>query len=575
MLYEIVPAWLQPPVHERTSLKKQEFGAGFASDVTTLQTRYCRGIILYCRGCRVRSVAMPEQSGLISIDDERGELEAMIEALGRSSRLAHLLHYLGEKYFAGETDQLNEYSIATEVFGRSKSTFDAGEDAIARVEAHRLRKKLKEFYEGPGKDHPLHLSIPPGSYVPTFQARTDGHPMADAAESRMRAGGRAVAAQGAIGEGTGAAASLKSTPARNWIIAGFAAALVIATVAAVAIVSHFRSTVSNATPAQDVAAVPSPSSPAMPPVRLLSGYSGAPQTGSAGEVWGADRYFHGGGPWRRPETAIARTSEPFLFQYWRTGDSTYDIPLRPGVYEAHLYFVTSESANEAFRTFTVRINGALILPGFDINSDALGENIADERVFRDVSPAADGMLHISFASERGAPQVNAIEVLPGIPHKQLPVRLAMQRTSFTDHTGQVWQPDNYYMNGRLSDQQKEIGGSPDPDLFATERYGHFTYAIPVDSRDRYTVVLHFVEFYFGSQAAGGGGEGSRVFKVMCNGETLLDNFDIYKEAGYLHVLTKTFHGLKPSAQGKLNLTFEPIENNATISGIEVLDETPE
>lgn len=127
------------------------------------------------------------------------------------------------------------------------------------------------------------------------------------------------------------------------------------------------------------------------------------------------------------------------------------------------------------------------------------------------------------------------------------------------------------MNGRMSDQRQEIAGSPDPDLFATERYGHFTYAIPVDTRDRYTLVLHFVEFYFGSQAAGG--VGSRVFRVMCNGETLLDNFDIYKEAGSLHVLVKTFYHLKPTAQGKLNLTFEPVANNATISGIEVLDES--
>jgi hypothetical protein len=60
---------------------------------------------------------------------------------------------------------------------------------------------------------------------------------------------------------------------------------------------------------------------------------------------------------------------------------------------------------------------------------------------------------------------------------------------------------------------------------------------------------------------------------MCNGETLLDKFDIYKEAGSLHALTKTFYRLKASAQGKLNLTFEPIANYATVSGIEVLDES--
>jgi hypothetical protein len=102
---------------------------------------------------------------------------------------------------------------------------------------------------------------------------------------------------------------------------------------------------------------------------------------------------------------------------------------------------------------------------------------------------------------------------------------------------------------------------------------HFTYALPVDTRGRYALVLHFAEFYFGGEALGSGGVGSRVFNVMCNGEKLLDNFDILKEARSLHEVTKTFRHLKPTAQGKLNLTFEPIVNNATISGIEVLDES--
>lgn len=118
-----------------------------------------------------------------------------------------------------------------------------------------------------------------------------------------------------------------------------------------------------------------------------------------------------------------------------------------------------------------------------------------------------------------------------------------------------------------------IADSPDPDLFAAERYGHFTYAIPVDTRDRYTLVLHFAEFYYGPQAAGGGGTGNRLFRVMCNGVMLLDDFDIFKEAGSLHSISKTFYHLKPTMQGKLNLTFEPISNNATVSGIEVLDES--
>jgi hypothetical protein len=143
----------------------------------------------------------------------------------------------------------------------------------------------------------------------------------------------------------------------------------------------------------------------------------------------------------------------------------------------------------------------------------------------------------------------------------------------TDHNGQLWHADNYYMEGYTSTKRTQISGTPDPDIFAAERYGHFTYAIPVDTRDRYTLILHFAEFYFGPGASGTGGVGSRLFRVICNGSILLDDFDIYKEVGSLHSLTRTFSHLKPTAQGKLSITFEPIWNNATISGIEVLDES--
>lgn len=224
--------------------------------------------------------------------------------------------------------------------------------------------------------------------------------------------------------------------------------------------------------------------------------------------------------------------------------------------------------------FSVRINGKLTLSAFDVNSDAFGENIADDRVFRDVSPGEDGFLRIDFNAEQGPPVLNAIEVLPGLPHKQLPIRLIAQSSPLTDSRGQLWRPDNYFMNGRLSAQPVHVTAEHDPELFSGERYGHFSYAIPVDTRGRYTAVLSFAEFYFGPGASGRGGAGSRVFKVMCNGETPLNDFDIFKEIGSsLHVLTKTFRHLKPSAQGKLNLTFEPVVNNATISAIEVMDES--
>src|SRR6185312_11834502 len=49
------------------------------------------------------------------------------------------------------------------VFGRT-SAFDGSQDASVRVAVHRLRRKLDDFYAGPGRDEPVRLSIPKGEY---------------------------------------------------------------------------------------------------------------------------------------------------------------------------------------------------------------------------------------------------------------------------------------------------------------------------------------------------------------------------------------------------------------------------
>jgi hypothetical protein len=548
-----------------------------------------------------------------SREEEAAELEAVANELERSPRLSSLVRFLGEKYFAGEGDQLNEYNIATEVFGRSKTEFDAGEDAIARVEAHRLRKRIKEFYETRGKDRAIRLAIPSGSYVPSFVRQATQEPPPPSVSVRGSeeqpsdippgsanggdsSGHHPPVELPPVGvEGKSPPHLTSSSPVSNplssirlnrgWLFL-LSAVLLIAAAFGIFRALHSPATAGSgdpgSTPVPAAGAVatqtagrsqpPPPGAPALP-VRILAGYDGPPQIDSAGALWGPDRFFYGGGVWRRPATFLYRTSDPMLFDRWRTGDFFYNIPLAPGAYELHLFFVTSDRDSDNAGSFTVAINGIRVLPGFEVISDAMGDNVADERVFRDVSPDKDGYLRLGFTGERGSPALCALEVLPGIPHKQLPIRLVMQRNPYTDPQGRFWHPDNYYMNGRLSTQRQAIADSPDPELFASERFGHFSYAIPVDTRDRYTLVLHFSEFYFGPRASGSGGVGSRLFRVMCNGVALLDDFDIFKDAGSLHLLTKTFTHIKPSAQGKLNLTFEPVVNNATVSGIEVIDES--
>src|SRR5437762_6828010 len=121
---------------------------------------------------------MGEARVVASLGEEaRAEIESVLKSavFVRSPRLARLLKYLCTKYFAGESDQIKEYHIAVEVLDRPVS-FDPAQDAIARVEVHRLRKRLREYYETEGADHPLRIVIPIGQYAPAFiSAQADEH----------------------------------------------------------------------------------------------------------------------------------------------------------------------------------------------------------------------------------------------------------------------------------------------------------------------------------------------------------------------------------------------------------------
>lgn len=516
-----------------------------------------------------------------SADIERAELVTVAAALERSPRLAKLLNFVGQKYLDGRVDEITEYNIATEVFGRAKTSFDST-DSVVRTEVYRLRKKLKEYYEAEGADHPIQILIPFRTYVPEFIRRDS---LAAKQQSDIDALGNMPALDMAdTGEvqdldraETASAARQTGLRKRTLLYGGSAvAALALIGFGAVRLLQHGTSANSAArsgSSSSEMSHSVTPPNAARVPLRLLAGYSGGPKVDSAGAYWEADRYFSGSAGFERPRTPIARTVDTMLFDYWRTGgDFSYDIPLAPGIYELHLFFVASPPDDET-QFFDVAANGQPLLAAFNISADTLGPNIADEKVFTDISPSKDGYLHLRFPSGRAMAVLNAIEILPGLPHRQLPIRLVMQSAAVTDHSGNLWHPDNYFQGGVVSNPPRQVRDTPDPKLYAQERYGHFTYSIPVDARGHYTIALHFAELYWVPDVSGKIGVGTRVFRVYCNGTTLLDNFDIFKEVGPLHALIKTFYHLRPTSEGKIELTFEPIKNYATVSAIEVIGES--
>jgi hypothetical protein len=535
-------------------------------------------------------MAMP-----LSKQKERNELEALLRSgiFAKAPRQATLLQYICHEYFEGRSEQIKEYNLATEVLGKA-ADFDQNRDAIVRVEFHRLRHKLKDYYEAEGAGHALRIVIDPGHYVPRFvpQEQTPSlEPHANSGTPQAPESKSEPSAQ------TGAAVPTEPKPAAAFpslpiVLVGLALIVVTAAIS-LSWWRHLGPWAARSPAASRTAPATSPlATGSTNRVRILCGYAKDVYIDRDGNAWQGDRYYSGGEAHSAPQQFISRAADMTLFRTFRAGEFSYNIPLKPGNYELHLYFVethygpgTFSGGGETSRLFNVLMNGKPLLKIFDIIKDAGGNNVADVRVFKDVTPAPDGYLHLKLEPLDDVPTLNALEIEPAPPGRINPIRIVGQDHSYTDHAGNVWRPDRYYSGGQLAVHITHIPVShtPDPDLYSGERFGHFSYAIPV-APGRYGLTLRFAETYWGvpnrspslpdQNGSLEGGAGSRIFDVYCNGVALLRNFDILKEAGGpIRAVDKTFHHLEPDAEGKLMLTFVPVRDYATVNAIEVVDES--
>ena len=81
--------------------------------------------------------------------------------------LKRFLEFIVATTLESKEEQIKEYILGTEVFGRNES-FDPRIDPIVRVEARRLREKLEIYYSTEGYKDRITIQIPKGGYVPIF-----------------------------------------------------------------------------------------------------------------------------------------------------------------------------------------------------------------------------------------------------------------------------------------------------------------------------------------------------------------------------------------------------------------------
>jgi TolB-like protein/tetratricopeptide (TPR) repeat protein len=87
-----------------------------------------------------------------------------------AQRSQAFLRYVVEWSLTDAPGQLKEFSIAMDVFARDHD-YDPSIDATVRVEAGRLRSRLREYYDVEGSGDPIHIDVPKGGYYPTFTLR--------------------------------------------------------------------------------------------------------------------------------------------------------------------------------------------------------------------------------------------------------------------------------------------------------------------------------------------------------------------------------------------------------------------
>jgi hypothetical protein len=119
------------------------------------------------------------------------------------------------------------------------------------------------------------------------------------------------------------------------------------------------------------------------------------------------------------------------------------------------------------------------------------------------------------------------------------VRINSGGGAYTTGDGRAFGADQYFTGGTSWAPGGTITGTTDPTLYGSERWGQFSYAVPV-ANGTYDVKLHFVELFYTPPCVG-----KRVFSIdiLQTPGTDVPNLDICAAVGVRAALVKTVRGV--------------------------------
>jgi hypothetical protein len=103
---------------------------------------------------------------------------------GHAPSSRRLLKYLADRALEGGAEQLKEYTIGVEAFGKSVD-YDPRQDSTVRIQIGRLRQRLADYYRAEGREDAMVVDLPKGRFSLTCEHRTAVVPLAVVPEPQV------------------------------------------------------------------------------------------------------------------------------------------------------------------------------------------------------------------------------------------------------------------------------------------------------------------------------------------------------------------------------------------------------
>lgn len=326
-----------------------------------------------------------------------------------------------------------------------------------------------------------------------------------------------------------------------------------------------------------------PSAPVSSLVGATPGTTTALSINSGGPAIGnfvADEFFNGGDTASTTNTVdttgVANAAPAAVYQTQRYVPFTYVLTgLAAGAtYDVRLHFAETYWTAAGKRIFNVAINGATVLPNFDIFATA-GQNKA---VVKDFSAKADmyGQIIVQFIyGGQDQPEVNGIETIQttsaqggggggtGNPGADIIAINAGGPATNGFAADEDFSGGGTFSTANAVNTTGVANAAPQA-VYQSEREGVFAYTIPgLTAGTSYGVRLHFAELYWATA-------GKRVFNVAINGTTVLTNFDIVAATGAANTAVVKSFTATANGSGQIVISFTAGSvDQPAVSGIEV------